>query len=98
MERSFEENLRSHKVNKKTIKALRKECITNATTLARLRDSDLDQLCVKHKISDEMVVLLKQIVREAKRSMKDSSETPSLGRYILHVRRVVNYKYMCVAS
>ena len=85
MERSFEDNLRSHGVNKKTIKALRKESVTNATILAGLRDSEFNQLCAKHKISDEMVVLLKQIAREAKSGMVVPSETPSLDRYMLHV-------------
>ena len=77
MERSFEENLRSHRVNKKTIKALKKESITNVTILVHLRDSDFNQLCAKHKISDEMKDLLKQIIGEAKNSTVDFSETPS---------------------
>ena len=102
MERSFEDNLRRHKVNKKTIKALRKESITNATTLALLCDSDLNQLCAKHKISDEMVVLLKQIVREAKSGMVDSNETPSLDRYMCVVFTssyiIASHHYICLSG
>jgi hypothetical protein len=80
MERSFEDNLRSRGVNKNTIKAFRKECITNITTFLLFSDSDINQLCAKHKISEDMKILLKQIFREEQNSRNGqvaSSGTPS---------------------
>ena len=87
MERHFEDFLKARRVDKKTMKALRNECITNVATLVHYSDSDINQLCAKHKISEDMKVLLKKIIRDeqnySENHMVDARGTPSLKRYII---------------
>ena len=59
MDQSFKEWLEGQNLSRSTLKALRKEDVTDRNTLKSLKDSDLDTLKAKHKLPMGQYVLIR---------------------------------------
>ena len=66
MDRQFEAHLKKKNVDKKTIKALKKESITTTDVLKQCTDADIESMCVEHKLGVAAKVALRQIRDELK--------------------------------
>ena len=66
MDSQFEAHLKKKNVDKKTIKALKKESITTTDILKQCTDADIESMCVEHKLGVAAKVALRQIRDELK--------------------------------
>ena len=71
MDQSFKEWLEGQNLSRSTLKAMRKEDVTNRTTLKSLKDSDLEALKAKHKLPMGQYVL----IRKARDSLLKEADT-----------------------
>lgn len=61
MDKQFEEHLKKNGVNKKTIKALKRESIRDAATLLLFSDSEISRLCGQHRLGMGVEAQLRHI-------------------------------------
>lgn len=79
MDRQFEEHLKKNRVNKKTIKALKKESVGDAATLLLFSDSEINRLCGQHGLGMGVEAQLKHIRDQHKYTLN----TPICDRCVL---------------